>query len=227
MGTSTLVIQTLRTAVIGVVALGALLFVPAWTVDYWQAWAFIAVFTISTNAIGIYLARNDPALLERRKQIGPTAEQRPAQRIVITLGILSFLGVMVLSALDHRFGWSTVPAWLSVVADLVVALGLLIDLLVFRANTYGASNVQVTEGQTVISTGPYAIVRHPMYAGVLMMVVGTPLALGSLWGLLVVLITVPVLVWRILDEESLLEHELAGYTAYTHRVRHRLVPFVW
>ena len=227
MGTSTLVMQTLRTAVIGVVALAAVLFVPAWTVDYWQAWAFIVVFTISTNAIGIYLARNDPALLERRKQIGPTAEQRPAQRIAITLGILSFLGVMVLSALDHRFGWSTVPAWVSVVGDLLVALGLLVDLLVFRANTYGASNVQVTEGQTVISTGPYAIVRHPMYAGVLVMVVGTPLALGSLWGLLLVLVTVPVLVWRILDEESLLEHELSGYTAYTRRVRHRLVPYVW
>jgi protein-S-isoprenylcysteine O-methyltransferase Ste14 len=108
-----------------------------------------------------------------------------------------------------------------------VVLGLGIDLLVFRANTYGASNVQVTEGQTVISTGPYGIVRHPMYAGVLVMVIGTPLALGSLWGLLVILVTVPVLAWRILDEESLLKHELSGYTAYTHQVRHRLVPYVW
>src|SRR5262249_8293050 len=134
---------------------------------------------------------------------------------------------MVLSALDHRFGWSPVPPGVSIVGDVLVALGLFIDLLVFRANTYGASNIQVTEGQTVISTGPYAIVRHPMYAGVLVMVIGTPLALGSWWGLLVVLVTVPVLVWRILDEEALLEHELTGYAAYTRQVRRRLVPFVW
>jgi protein-S-isoprenylcysteine O-methyltransferase Ste14 len=219
--------QTLRTAVIGVVALAALLFVPAWTLDYWQAWLFIVVFVVSTNAIGIYLARNDPALLERRKRIGPTAEQRPAQRIVITLGILSFVGVMVLSALDHRFGWSPVPPSISVVGDALVALGLFIDLLVLRANTYGASNVRVEQGQTVISTGPYAIVRHPMYAGVLIMAAGVPLALGSWWGLVALLVTVPVLAWRILDEEALLKRDLPGYTEYTHNVRSRLVPFVW
>jgi protein-S-isoprenylcysteine O-methyltransferase Ste14 len=222
-----LAVQTLQTAVIGVVVLAGLLFIPAGTLDYWQAWLFILVFMVSTNAIGIYLALNDPALLARRRQIGPSAEQRPAQRIVISLGILSFLGIMVVSAFDHRFGWSAMPAWVSVMGDVLVALGLFVDLLVFRANTYGASNVQVEQGQTVISSGPYAIVRHPMYAGVLIMAAGTPLALGSWVGLLLLAITAPVLIWRILDEESLLRTELSGYTAYTHDVRYRLVPFVW
>src|SRR5215211_4427101 len=121
MSTSKLTVQTLQTAVIGVVALGALLFIPAWTLDYWQAWLFIVVFVASTSAIGIYLALEDPALLERRRQIGPTAEQRPVQRVVISLGILSSLAVLVFSALDHRFGWSPVPAAVSVVGAVLVA----------------------------------------------------------------------------------------------------------
>ena len=227
MTTSKLAVQTVQTAVIGVVALGALLFIPAWTLNYWQAWLFIVVFVASTSAIGIYLALKDPALLARRRQLGPTAEQRPVQRIVISLGILSSLAVLVFSALDHRFGWSPVPPAISVLGASIVALGLFVDLLVFRENTFGASNVQVAEDQTVISTGPYAIVRHPMYLGVLIMVLGTPLALGSWWGLLVIAVTMPVLALRILDEEQLLRSDLPGYAAYTHDVRYRLVPFVW
>lgn len=224
---TTLAIQTLRTAAIGVVALGALLFVPAGTLDYWQAWLFIAVFGVSTNAIGVDLALRDPALLERRKRIGPAAERNAAQRVIMSLAIASSLGALVLCGLDHRFGWSTVPPWVSLVGDALVALGLFVDLLVFRANSFGASNVRVEAAQRVVSTGPYAVVRHPMYAGVLIMVVGAPLALGSWWGLLVVAITVPVLVWRILDEEALLRAELPGYDEYTRGVRHRLVPRVW
>ena len=227
MSVTKLVLQTAATGAVGVIFLGALLFIPAGTLDYWQAWVFIAVFVVSTSVIGIYLALKDPALLERRKQIGPTAEQGTAQRIIISLGILSFLGVMVFSALDHRFGWSPVPPVVSLVGAALVALGLFVDLLVFRENTYGASNIRVEEDQQVISTGPYAVVRHPMYVGVLIMVVGTPLALGSWWGLLVVAVTVPVLIWRILDEEELLRRELPGYTDYTQHVRYRLVPHVW
>jgi protein-S-isoprenylcysteine O-methyltransferase Ste14 len=222
-----LAIQTARTMVIGVIALAALLLIPAWTLDYWQAWVFIVVFVAATNVIGVYLAVKDPALLERRKQIGPKAEQRIAQRIIISLGIVGSLGVMVFSALDHRFGWSSVPPYVSVAGDVLVALGLFVDLLVFRENSYGASNIQVAEGQKVISTGPYAIVRHPMYAGVLIMMAGTPLALGSWWGLLLVVALTPVLIWRILDEEKVLRRELPGYAEYTKDVRYRLVPYVW
>jgi protein-S-isoprenylcysteine O-methyltransferase Ste14 len=222
-----LITQTLLMTVGGVIVLAAVLLIPAWTFDYWQAWVFIAVFVASTEALGIYLAVNDPALLQRRMQGGPTAEQRPVQRIVISLAWLSFVGIMVLSALDHRFGWSSVPPVVSLAGDLLVVLGLVIHLVVFRANPYGAANVRVTEDQRVISSGPYGMVRHPMYVGVLVMVAGIPLALGSLWGLLAVAVTVPVLVWRILDEEALLAAELPGYANYMQTVRNRLVPFVW
>jgi protein-S-isoprenylcysteine O-methyltransferase Ste14 len=227
MSVTTLALQTVGTVAVGVVALAALLLLPAGTLDYWQAWVFIVVFLGAANAIGAYLALKDPALLERRKRIGPTAEQGTAQRIIISVGILSFLGVLVFSALDQRFGWSTVPPYVSVVGDVLVALGLFIDLLVFRENTYGGSSIRVVEGQQVISTGPYAIVRHPMYAGVLIMMVGIPLALGSWWGLLLVAVTAPVLIWRILDEEKVLQQELPGYTEYMHDVRYRLAPSVW
>jgi protein-S-isoprenylcysteine O-methyltransferase Ste14 len=227
MSRPTVAIQTLRTAVVGVIALGAPLFVPAGTLDHWQAWLFIVVFTVSTSAIGVDLALRDPALLERRTRIGPAAERNTAQRVIMSLAIASSLGTLVLCGIDHRFGWSSMPPWVSLAGDALVALGLFVDLLVFRANTYGASNAQVEAGQRVISTGPYAIVRHPMYAGVLVMVTGAPLAPGSWWGLLVVAITVPVLVWRILDEEALLRDELPGYADYTRQVRHQLVPLVW
>ena len=222
-----LILQTARTFLIGIVVLSALILLPAWTLDYWQAWVFIVVFTTSANAIGVYLTLKDPALLERRKKFGPRAEQRPAQRIIITLGVVGFLGSMVFSALDHRFRWSSVPTSIALAGDALLVLGFLIDLLVFRENSYGASNIEVTADQKVISTGPYAIVRHPMYVGVLFMGLGTPLALGSWWGLLLVLLMVPVLALRILDEEKLLEHDLPGYTAYEHKVRYRLVPSVW
>ncbi len=219
--------QTLATSVIGIIALGILLFVPAGTLAYWQGWLFILVFAASTQAIGIYLALKDPALLARRMQAGPAAEQRLSQRIIISLGFLSLVGVLVFCALDYRFGWSPVPAWLSILGDVLVALGLFVDLLVMRENTFGASNIRVEPGQKVITTGPYAIVRHPMYAGVLIMMIGVPLALGSWLGLLVLVLTFPVLVLRILDEEELLVDELRGYREYAQHVRYRLVPFVW
>jgi protein-S-isoprenylcysteine O-methyltransferase Ste14 len=222
-----LILPTLRTILIGSVALGILLFLPAGTFNYWQAWVFIVVFTVSTNAIGVYLSLKDPALLERRKQVGPAAEQSPVQKILISFGILSLLGLMVFSALDHRFEWSIMPPYVSLVGAGMVALGLLINLLVFKENSYGGSNIQTMEGQKVISTGPYALIRHPMYGGVLVMVIGTPLALGSWWGLVILAVALPGLIWRILDEEKLLERELPGYKEYEQKVRYRLVPYLW
>jgi len=222
-----LILPTLRTILIGSVALGILLFLPAGTFNYWQAWIFIVVFTVSTNAIGVYLSLKDPALLERRKQVGPAAEQSPVQKILISFGILSLLGLIVFSALDHRFEWSIMPPYFSLVGAGMVALGLFINLLVFKENSYGASNIQTMEGQKVISTGPYALIRHPMYGGVLVMVIGTPLALGSWWGLAILAVALPGLIWRILDEEKLLERELPGYKEYEQKVRYRLVPYLW
>jgi protein-S-isoprenylcysteine O-methyltransferase Ste14 len=222
-----LIIPTLKTFFLGVIMLGILLFLPAWTLNYWQAWIFIVVFSTSTNIIGVYLSLNDPVLLERRKNIGPAAEQRMAQKVIISVGIIGFLGLIVFSAFDHRFGWSLVPPYISVVGDALVALGLLIDLFVFKENSYGASNVQTFEEQKIISTGLYGLVRHPMYLGVLVMCIGTPLALGSYWGLAFLALSTVVLIWRILDEEKLLKKELPGYIEYMQKVRYRLVPYLW
>jgi protein-S-isoprenylcysteine O-methyltransferase Ste14 len=227
MAPSKVAAQMLLWTMAQVIILAALIFIPAWTIRYWQAWVFLLVWAVCVYVMGIYVGVNDPALLERRRKAGPTKEQRPAQRAIVSLEILSFNALLVVSALDHRFGWSFVPPVVSVVGDLLVGLGLFVVLLVFRANTYGGSSVEVVEGQTVISTGPYAIVRHPMYAAFVVMAMGAPLALGSWWGLLAVVGLIATLVWRIFDEEKLLRDDLPGYSEYTQHVRCRLVPLVW
>ncbi|WP_457298559.1 methyltransferase [Phyllobacterium sp. P5_D12] len=222
-----LIVRTARSAILGLLALGAIVFGSAGTLDYWQGWAFIVVFTLSTNLIGIYLAIKDPALLERRLKAGPGAETRPLQKALITVAFAGAIAFPAVSALDYRFGWSHVPTPVSVLGNALVALGLMIDLRVFRENSYGASTIEKMEDQKVISTGPYAWVRHPMYVGVLVLVVGTPLALGSYWGLLFLLLNVPILILRILDEEEMLQQELEGYPDYMQKVRYRLVPGLW
>jgi protein-S-isoprenylcysteine O-methyltransferase Ste14 len=222
-----LIAQTLRTFVLGVIALGLLLFLPAGTFRYWQAWVFIVVFVSCVTGIGLYLALTDPALLERRKKVGPANEQSLGQKIAISIGFLALLSLFVFSAISHRFGWSPVPAAVSLAGNLLVALGLLINLLVFRENTYGGATVETIADQRVISSGPYALVRHPMYVGVLIMMAGIPLALDAWWSLAIIVVAAPGLIWRILDEESLLKRALPGYVEYTQRVRYRLVPYLW
>jgi protein-S-isoprenylcysteine O-methyltransferase Ste14 len=181
----------------------------------------------SVNAIGVYLSLKDPLLLERRKNVGPAAEQNVAQRIIMSIALLSIMALLVFCALDHRFGWSQVTGGVALAGDVLVALGLLINLFVFKANSFGGSTVQTFEDQKVISTGPYALVRHPMYVGVLIMMTGVPLALGSWGGLMILALMLPVLVWRILDEEKILKKDLPGYTEYTQKVRYRLAPYLW
>jgi protein-S-isoprenylcysteine O-methyltransferase Ste14 len=222
-----LIIPMLRSLVVGVVGLGLLLFLPAGTPNYWQAWVLIAVFVLGSNALGLYLAIHDPELLERRKQAGPKAETRPVQKIIISVLIVALIAMLVLSALDHRFGWSDVPALVSLAGDVLAALGLYITFLVVKENTFSGANIKVFEDQKVISTGPYALVRHPMYTGTLLFTLTSPPALGSWWGVLPVLLVIPMLVWRIFDEEKLLNAELPGYPDYVRKVRFRLVPFVW
>ena len=207
--------------------MAALLFVPAGTLDYWQAYVFMAVFVGGSTAITVYLAIKDPKLLERRMKVGPTAEKEPTQKIIMVFALLGFIALLVVPALDRRFMGSSVPLWVSLLGDILVALGFLSVYFVIRENSYAASTIQVAEGQTVISTGPYAIVRHPMYAGVLPLLVGTPLALGSWRGLGALIFFMPALLWRLLDEERFLRKNLPGYTDYTRKVRYRLVPFVW
>jgi protein-S-isoprenylcysteine O-methyltransferase Ste14 len=220
----------LRTIVIFLaisLALATVLFVLAGTLSYWQAWVFVVVFAVCINTIGIYLSLKDPALLERRLKVGPTAEQSSAQRIISAASLMVFLAMFVVCALSRRFGWSSVPAVVSLGGDVLVALGLYIWFLTFRENTYGASTVKAFEGQKVISTGPYAVVRHPMYVALVTTMMGIPFALDAWLGLAVIVIGVPVLIWRILDEEKFLRAELSGYVEYTQRVRWRLLPGVW
>jgi protein-S-isoprenylcysteine O-methyltransferase Ste14 len=205
----------------------ACLFIPAGTLDYWQAWVFVAVFGVSTQALGIYFLVHDRKLVERRMKIGPAAEQRPAQKLISALFMFGFLGFLVLPAFDHRFGWSPVAPVVSVIANAMILLSFVLFFVVMKSNSYAGSTILVEEGQPVVSTGPYAYVRHPMYSGALLLLAAMPLALGSWWSVLLFVAFFPVLVWRILDEENFLRARLPGYTDYTQRVRYRLVPRVW
>jgi protein-S-isoprenylcysteine O-methyltransferase Ste14 len=220
-------LRAAATAVIGVAVFGILLFVPAGTLNYWQAWVFLIVFAISTWIPSIYLLRKNPAALDRRMRAGPGAETRTVQKIVIAVAFVSAAAMMVVSVLDHRFGWSRVPPVVSLVGDALVTIGLGIAMLVIIQNSYAAANIKVEGGQKVVSTGLYGLVRHPMYVGNLIMMAGVPLALGSYWGLVFMILGLLGLAIRILDEEKLLEQELDGYREYMQKVRYRLVPYVW
>jgi protein-S-isoprenylcysteine O-methyltransferase Ste14 len=224
---SSLNARAARATIIGAVVMAALLFGAAGTLRYWQAWLLMAVFQGASIAIGIYLAINDPALLARRMNVGPAAEKEPAQKIIMALAFAGMLALLIVPALNHRFGWSAAPPVVALAGNILIGLGFLLTFVVFRENSYGASTVQVAAGQTLVSTGPYARVRHPMYAGAIVMLIGVPLALGSWWGLAVVVLIVPVLAWRLLDEERVLARDLPGYAEYMGKVRYRLVPYVW
>jgi len=209
------------------VMFGLVLFLPAGTFNYWQAWVFLVVVAVSASAPSIYLLRKNPVALQRRMRGGPAAETRLAQKVVIA-GLYSSLAAMVVvSALDHRFGWSAVPTAICLVGDVLVAVGLGVVALVIIQNSYAAATVQVEAGQTVVSTGLYGLVRHPMYTGNVIMMVGIPLALGSYWGLVFVVPGLIVLASRIRDEEKLLQQDLDGYREYSQKVRYRLVPRAW
>jgi protein-S-isoprenylcysteine O-methyltransferase Ste14 len=205
----------------------ALLFIPAWTLIYWQAWTFLAVFGASSVAITLYLMIKDPKLLERRVSGGPAAEKETTQKIISLFASLGFIGLLVVPALDHRFAWSQMAPYAALSGDALVILGFLAVLYVFKENTYSSSIIEVAPGQEVVSTGPYALVRHPMYAGALVMLVGIPIALGSWWGVLVLAAMAPALIWRLVDEEKFLAKHLPGYVRYQTQVRYRLIPFVW
>jgi protein-S-isoprenylcysteine O-methyltransferase Ste14 len=216
--------RTLRAGVLGIIVFAALVFVPAGTLAYWQGLAFLLTFTAASAALTIYMAVYDPALLERRLHAGPAAEQETSQKIIMIFAMLGFVAIIVVSVLDHRFGWSRVSTAVALLGDALIALGFLAVFFVVRENSYAASTIQIAEGQTVISTGPYAVVRHPMYAGALILLIGMPLALGSWYGLLGILLFLPVLIWRLIDEEAFLVKHLPGYAAYTAKVRARLIP---
>ena len=213
--------------VFSIVFFGVLLFWPAGTFDYWQAWVFIAVFVVGAMVPTVYLAVKFPDAFRRRTQGGPFAESRTVQKLINVGIMLSAVAAAVLSALDHRFDWSTVPTTLVVAGNVLVLAGLGVAELVVIQNNYAAATITVEKEQPVVSTGLYGLVRHPMYVGALILMVGMPLALGSYWGLLTIIPAVLVFVARITDEEKALREELAGYREYTEKVHYRLVPGVW
>ncbi len=220
-------IRALAALLLLLVVMAALLFVPAGTLDYWQAWTFLTVYFALSLAITLYLMQHDPRLLARRMRGGPTAEKETTQKIIMSFVSLGFIGLLVLAALDHRFAWSHMPPYVALAGDGLVILGWLAIFFVFKENSFTSATIEVAPDQRVISTGPYALVRHPMYAGALVMLLGIPIALGSWWALLVVVAMMPALIWRLSDEERILARNLPGYVEYQRTVRYRLIPHVW
>ena len=207
--------------------MAALVFAAAGTLHYWQGWIFLACYLAASIAITASLARNDPALLARRMRGGPLAEKEPAQKVIMWITSAGFIALLVMPGLDHRFGWSRMPGAVAIGGNLLMLLGWVGILRVFRENSFTSSTIELAADQRVISTGPYAIVRHPMYAAALLMLLGIPISLGSWWGMLVVIALLPALIWRLLDEERFLGRNLPGYVAYQGRVPYRLLPHIW
>jgi protein-S-isoprenylcysteine O-methyltransferase Ste14 len=219
--------KVLALGLVELIVFGAVLFGLAGTLDYWQAWVFLVVFALSTWIPSIYLLSANPAAHQRRKHAGPGAETRAVQKLLIGCWYSSLAAMVVISALDRRFDWSSVPAVICLVGDVLVIVGLGVTSLVVIQNSFAASTVRVETGQELVSTGLYGLVRHPMYTGNVITIVGFPLALGSYWGLLPVIPGLIVLVLRIRDEERLLADELDGYLEYAQKARYRLVPLMW
>jgi protein-S-isoprenylcysteine O-methyltransferase Ste14 len=222
-----LIVKTILGFLFLVLILALALFLSAGTLSYWQAWVYLGVFSVCVILITLYLARYDQRLLASRVQAGPTAETRKSQQIIQSLASLFFLALFIVPGLDARFHWSSVPPVISLIADGLVALSLYLVFLVFRENTYTSATIEVADEQKVISTGPYSLVRHPMYAGAFLLLLVTPVALGSWIGTLFALPVMLVIVVRLLDEERFLAAHLQGYTEYRQRVRYHLVPFIW
>jgi protein-S-isoprenylcysteine O-methyltransferase Ste14 len=211
-------------AVLSVPGFWLVIFLPAGTFNYWQAWVFLAVLFASGTITSLYFWRRDRALLDRRARI---AEKEPAQKVIVSLLYGLFLATIVLSAFDHRMHWSADIPPLAILGDALVILGSYVYFLVFRENSFAASTIQVAADQRVISTGPYAVVRHPLYVGLLIFVTGIPLALGSYWALVLVAPVLPLIAWRLMNEEAFLVKNLPGYAQYRAAVRWRLIPGVF
>jgi len=208
----------------GIPVLGLVFFLPAGTLNYWEAWVYIVILFTPMFFVMLYLIKNDPALLERRMR---TKEQASEQSLIIKISYVYFLVTYLLPGFDKRFGWSDSPLWFVLVAQLLVLLGYILVILVFKENSYASRTVGVDEDQRVIDTGPYAVVRHPMYVGVTALYVLSPLALGSIWGLIASVLFIPLIVARIVSEEKILARELTGYREYQQKVKYRLIPMVW
>jgi protein-S-isoprenylcysteine O-methyltransferase Ste14 len=219
--------KTFKGLVFFIVAMAVLIFFPAWTFNYWQAWIFLVVFSISVIMITLYLKENDPELLERRVNAGARAEVEKSQKIIQSIASLAFISIFVVSSLDHRFGLSKVSSYISILGDILIVLGLYFVFLVFKENSFTSAIIEVGKKQKVIFTGPYSFIRHPMYAGAFIMLLGIPLALSSYFGILAVIPLMAVIILRLFEEEKFLKKNLPGYTEYLKKVKYHLIPFIW
>jgi protein-S-isoprenylcysteine O-methyltransferase Ste14 len=212
--------------IIATVLIALALFLSAGTINYWQAWVYLGVSAASSIPLTLHIV-NDPILLENRTKAGPTAENRPLQKIIVACIAIPYVAAFIVPGLDYRFGWSSVPSWLSVVGDILIVVAMWMIYRVFKENSYGSATVEVTQDQKVISTGPYAIVRNPMYSTAAVYFIAMALALGSYWGLIPAALMILGFVWRLFDEEKFLAQNLPGYTDYCARVRWHLIPGVF
>ena len=219
-----LIISALVKYIIGTVAVGALVFLPAWTLNYPYGWLFMALLFVPMLIMGVVMAWRAHDLLRKRLD---GKEKQKTQRGVVALSGLMFPAGFIVSALDFRFGWSSVPLWLVVVCSVLFLTGYGLYAEVMRENAYLSRTIEVQEGQQVISTGLYGVVRHPMYLATLFMFLPLPPILGSFWGLIPFALYPAVIVIRILNEEKVLRAGLRGYGEYTEKVKYRLIPFIW
>jgi protein-S-isoprenylcysteine O-methyltransferase Ste14 len=210
---------------LGFSALVAVLVIVPAGAGYWQGWLYWIVFSLCSLAVTIYFVQHDPALVDRR--LRARAEKEASQKIIRVLLSVVLIPLFVLPGIDHRFGWSHMPAFVVVVADVVVVLGFAMIFMTFKANSHANAIIDVAPDQRVVSTGPYAMVRHPMYLGASLLLLATPFALGSVWAIIWAILAVGGLVWRLLEEERYLSRHLPGYDDYRRTTRYRLVPFVW
>ncbi len=209
------------------VAMAAIIILPAWDLGYWQGWLYWVLFSALSFGGTLYFLKRDPALVARRLAVGPAAEKERSQKIIMTAAAVLVVLLVAFPGFDHLMMWSSVPAVIVLLANVGVALAYVFICRVLETNSYASATIETGAGQTVISTGPYAYVRHPMYSGALIMFGFTPLALGSYWGLVFVPLLAAVLAWRLLDEERFLARNLPGYIAYQYDVRFRLLPGLW
>jgi len=216
-----------RGLIVVTICMALALFLSAGTIAYWYGWIYLGIYASASVLITLYLMKYDPALLERRIKAGPSAEKHGAQKMIAGLAFLAYIASFILPALDYRLHWSHVPWGVVLLGDVLTALSFYIVFLVFRENSFAAATVSLAPDQKVIATGPYAIVRHPMYIGVTLLFIATPLALGSFFGLLIFLVALPVFIWRLIDEEKFLREHLNGYAEYCTKVRWRLLPGVF
>jgi protein-S-isoprenylcysteine O-methyltransferase Ste14 len=218
--------KILRSSAAFIAVLALVIFLPAGTIKYWQAWLMLAIYVLCTVAMVGFLKTTDAAALERRSR-GPRAEENPTQRRLVIAVIVCYFAVYVVAALDYRFGWSSGSPFAVFIGDALIIASFVFFAYVMRANAFAATNITVEREQPVATTGPYAIVRHPMYSGIVFLVPGISLALGSYWGIALVFPIIAILIVRLLDEERFLEMNLPGYREYESRVHWRLVPGIF